>query len=111
MLPFVFARTGQPFLQSSLPLLLGVAATFAAVATLAAVGSGWAAQANEYGRIAAMALLALFGVTLLFPSLSERITRPLVTVGARLSASADRHAGMSGSSVASSVLLGIDCMQ
>ena len=107
VLPFVFARAGQPFLQSALPLLIGMAATFAAVATLAAVGGGWAVQANEYGRIAALALLALFGVTLLFPSLAERMTRPLVAVGARLSASADRHAGMGGSGVGPSLLLGV----
>jgi cytochrome c biogenesis protein CcdA len=107
VLPFVFARTGQPFLRSSLPLLVGMAATFAAVATLAAVGGGWAVQANEYGRIAALALLALFGITLLFPSLSERLTRPLVALGARLSSSADRHAGTGKAVVASSLLLGV----
>jgi cytochrome c biogenesis protein CcdA len=42
VLPFVFARSDQPFLRSGLPMLLGMAATFAAVATLAAVGGGWA---------------------------------------------------------------------
>ena len=57
VLPFVFARAGQPFLRSTLPMLVGMAATFAAVATLAAVGGGWAVQANEYGRYAALALL------------------------------------------------------
>ena len=62
-----------------------MAATFAVVATLAAVGGGWAVQANEYGRYAAIALLALFGVTLLFPELSDRLTRPLVALGGRLS--------------------------
>ncbi len=31
-------------------MLLGMAATFALVATLAAVGGGWAVTANEYGR-------------------------------------------------------------
>jgi len=107
VLPFVFARAGQPFLRSALPLLVGMAATFAAVATLAAVGGGWAVQANEYGRNAALVLLALFGVTLLFPSLAERITRPLVAAGSRLSASADRHAGMGGSGVGPSLLLGV----
>ena len=39
VLPFVFARAGQPFLKSTLPMLVGMAATFAAVATLAAVSS------------------------------------------------------------------------
>ncbi len=107
VLPFVFARTGQPFLRSGLPLLVGMAATFAAVATLAAVGGGWAVQANEYGRIAALALLALFGVTLLLPSVAERLTRPLVALGARLSSSADRHAGTGKASIAPSLLLGV----
>lgn len=51
VLPFVFARVGQPFLRSTLPVLVGMAATFAAVATLAAVGGGWAVRANEYGRL------------------------------------------------------------
>ena len=91
VLPFVFARADQPFLRRGLPLLLGMAATFAVIATLAAVGGGWAVQANEYGRYAAIALLALFGVTLLFPELSDRLTRPLVALGGRLSESADRN--------------------
>ena len=105
VLPFVFARADQPFLRRGLPLLLGMAATFAVIATLAAVGGGWAVQANEYGRYAAIALLALVGVTLLFPELSDRMTRPLVALGGRLSESADRneHAG----SVWPSLLLGV----
>ena len=71
VLPFVFARADRPFARSGLPMLVGMAATFAAVATLAAVGGGWLIKRrNDYGRIAALVLLALFGVTLLFPSLS-----------------------------------------
>jgi cytochrome c biogenesis protein CcdA len=38
VLPFVFARTGRPFLTNGLPMLVGMAAMFALVATLAAVG-------------------------------------------------------------------------
>jgi cytochrome c biogenesis protein CcdA/thiol-disulfide isomerase/thioredoxin len=91
VLPFVFARADQPFLRRGLPMLLGMGLTFAVVATLAAVGGGWAVQANEYGRHIAIALLALFGVTLLFPELSDRLTRPLVALGGRLSESADRN--------------------
>ena len=52
VLPFVFARADRPFVRSGLPLLVGMAATFAAVATLAAVGGGWAVHANQYGRVA-----------------------------------------------------------
>ena len=106
VLPFVFARSDQPFVRSGLPLLVGMALTFAAVATLAAVGGGWAVQANAYGRNAAIVLLAVFGLTLLFPHLSERLTRPLVAIGSRLSESAS-DASRGGSSIAPSFLLGV----
>jgi cytochrome c biogenesis protein CcdA/thiol-disulfide isomerase/thioredoxin len=106
VLPFVFARADQPFIKSGLPLLLGMAITFAVVATLAAVGGGWAVQANQYGRFAAIVLLALFGVTLLFPELADRLTRPLVALGGRLSQTAD-DPNRSGSSFGPSFLLGI----
>ena len=106
VLPFVFARADRPFVRSGLPLLLGMAVTFALVATLAAVGGGWAVQANHWGRLAAIVLLGLFGTTLLLPELAERLTRPLVAVGSRLSqrASDDER---TGSSVGPSFLLGI----
>ena len=84
VLPFVFARADRSFARGGLPLLVGMAATFAVVATLAAIGGGWAVEANQYGRIAALALLALFGVTLLFPALSDRMMRPVVAAGRAL---------------------------
>jgi cytochrome c biogenesis protein CcdA len=65
VLPFVFARSDQPFTRSGLPILLGMAITFAVVASLATVGGGWIVEANYYGRIAAILLMALFGITLL----------------------------------------------
>ena len=107
VLPFVFARAGQSFVRSGLPMLAGMAATFAVVASLAAVGGGWAVEANQYGRIAAIAILALFGVALLFPALSDRMTRPLVALGARLSQSADQGTGTGASAVLPSLLLGV----
>ena len=64
VLPFVFARADQPFVRSGLPLLAGMAVTFALVATLATLGGSWAVHANQYGRIAAMLLLALFGLVI-----------------------------------------------
>jgi cytochrome c biogenesis protein CcdA/thiol-disulfide isomerase/thioredoxin len=100
VLPFVFARADQPFARSGLPLLAGMALTFAAVATLAALGGGWAVHANQYGRIAALVLLAFFGVTLLSRSLADRLTRPLVALGDRLSQGA-------GNGVGASFVLGI----
>ena len=107
VLPFVFARADRPFVRSGLPMLAGMAATFAAVATLAAVGGGWAVQANDYGRMIAIAVLAVFGVTLLFPSLSDRLTRPLVALGARLSQSADQRTDTDGATMLPSLLLGV----
>ncbi len=102
VLPFVFARADRSFVRSTLPLLAGMAATFAIVATLAAVGGGWAVQANAIGRWAALLLLALFGIALVFPSISERMTRPLVAMGSRLT---DREGQRD--SVWSSAVLGV----
>ena len=85
VLPFVFARADRPFATSGLPMLLGMAITFALVATLAAVGGGWAIRANQYGRLLAMAVLAVLGLTLLWPRLAEWMSRPFVTLGNRLS--------------------------
>ena len=74
---------------------------------MAAVGGGWAVSANQYGRGIAIALLAIFGITLLFPALAARMTQPLVALGGRLSQSADRSAETPGSSVISSLVLGV----
>ncbi|MBJ2157002.1 cytochrome c biogenesis protein DipZ [Variovorax sp. IB41] len=104
VLPFVFARADRPFRSHGLPMLLGMAVAFAAIATLAAVGGGWVVTVNEYGRYAAIAMLALFGVTLLFPSLADRLSRPLVALGIRLAEADDRAAKPS---VFSPLLLGV----
>src|SRR5881275_2783453 len=102
VLPFVFARADRSFMRSTLPMLVGMAATFAIVATLAAVGGGWAVRANEVGRRAALVLLALFGIALVFPSISDRLTRPIVALGSRMT---EREG--QGDSVWSALVLGI----
>ena len=107
VLPFVFARAGQPFVRSGLPTLAGMAITFAAIATLAAVGGGWAVQANQYGRIAALTLLALFGLALLLPELTTRITSPLVALGSRLSQISGSGGGSARETVVPSLVLGV----
>jgi cytochrome c biogenesis protein CcdA/thiol-disulfide isomerase/thioredoxin len=94
VLPFVFARSDQPFQRSGLPLLAGMAATFTLVASLAAVGGAWAVRANQFGRIAALILFAVFGLTLLFSSLAERLSRPLVQLGGKLSGSHNASPGL-----------------
>jgi cytochrome c biogenesis protein CcdA/thiol-disulfide isomerase/thioredoxin len=103
VLPFVFARSDKPFLLSGLPLLAGLAVTFALVASLATLGGSWAVHVNQWGRIAAMVLLALFGITLILPQLADHLTRPLVALGSRLSG--QTSAGDSG--IGSSLLLGV----
>ncbi|HEX3504503.1 MAG TPA: cytochrome c biogenesis protein DipZ [Xanthobacteraceae bacterium] len=106
VLPFVFARADRPFGKSVLPMLIGMALTFAVVATLAAVAGSWVVDANTYGRAIAMALLAVFGLTLIFPALADRLTAPLVGVGAKLSQSAS-IAGPQSASILPSFLLGV----
>jgi cytochrome c biogenesis protein CcdA/thiol-disulfide isomerase/thioredoxin len=107
VLPFVFARADRPFLQSGLPMLVGMATAFAVVATLAAVAGGWVVEANQYGRAIAIALLAIFGLTLVFPNFADRLMAPLVNLGARLSNSAQRDSDTPGSHVLPSLLLGV----
>jgi cytochrome c biogenesis protein CcdA len=107
VLPFVFARADRPFLQSGLPMLVGMATAFAVVATLAAVAGGWAVEANQYGRTIAIALLAIFGLTLVFPNFANRLMAPLVNLGARLSNSAQHDSDTPGSHVLPSLLLGV----
>lgn len=106
VLPFVFARAGQPFARSGLPLLIGMAVSFSVVATLAAVGGGWAVQANSAGRAVALLILAVFGVLLVFPALAERAARPLVNLGATLTQSADLPNSQS-SGFLTSILVGV----
>ena len=106
VLPFVFARADRPFRSHGLPLLLGMALAFAGVATLAAVGGGWVVELNQYGRYAAIALLALFGITLMFPTVADRLARPLVALGVRLSDAQAERAG-ARPSVLSPLLLGL----
>src|SRR4030081_1078671 len=84
VLPFVFARADQPFLRSGLPLLAGMALTFAAVATLAAVGGSWAVHINQYGRGVALVLLTAFAATVLFRRLADLVARPFIALGNRL---------------------------
>src|SRR6516165_7112374 len=103
VLPFVFARADRSFAKSGLPMLVGMAVTFAAIATLAVVAGGWAVDANEYGRTIAIIVLAAFGLALIFPSLADRAMWPLVNFGAKLSSSV----GAQDAAILPSFLLGV----
>lgn len=107
VVPFVFARVDQPFVRSGLPLLVGMALSFAGVATLATLGGAWAADANELGRDAALVVLAVMGLALLLPSVAERLTQPLVALGSRLTNAARQNAQATGRSILPSLVLGI----
>ncbi len=106
VLPFVFARADRPFLRNGFPLLVGMAVTFAGVATLAALGGGWAVRANEVRRWIALAVMAVLGLSLLFPALGDRLMRPFVAAGSWLTDRAERHSGDQGE-VRASLLLGV----
>ncbi|WNH49268.1 cytochrome c biogenesis protein DipZ [Stenotrophomonas aracearum] len=107
VLPFVFARSDRPFLRSGLPLLVGMALMFAVVASLAAVGSQWVAQANQVGRWIALVVMALFALALLWPTLADRMLSPFQRLGARLSASADKASDAGRGGVGTSLLIGV----
>jgi cytochrome c biogenesis protein CcdA/thiol-disulfide isomerase/thioredoxin len=96
VLPFVFARADRPFLKSGLPLLAGMAVSFAAIASLAAVGGGWVVDANRAGRAIALLLFGGFALLLIFPALADRAMQPFVRLGERLSGPG-KHDGLAGS--------------
>ncbi len=102
VIPFIFAKSDQPFRRTGLPILLGMAATFTVLACIAAIGGAWLVQLNQYGRYVAMALLLVFGLALIFPTISERLMGPFVNFGGRLQERADQQGNVKGS-----LLLGI----
>src|SRR5215469_5773652 len=94
VLPFVFARADQPFRRSGLPLLVGMALTFAVVATAAAYGGHWVVRLNQGGRYMAMLIFLLLGASLLFPSIAELLSRPFVSAGAKLQGHPSKEGGI-----------------
>jgi cytochrome c biogenesis protein CcdA/thiol-disulfide isomerase/thioredoxin len=105
VLPFVFARSEQRFATNGLPMLAGMAVTFAAIATLAAVGGSWAVSLNRYGRYFALLLLTGFALTLLSTRLADWLARPFVALGNRLAQPGS--AGTGRFTLLNSALLGV----
>ncbi|WP_321799018.1 cytochrome c biogenesis protein DipZ [Caballeronia sp. J97] len=104
VVPFVFARSDKPFVTDRLPLLAGLAGTFALVTGIGVAGLAGAAQLSQYGRWIALATLALFGAALLFPSIAERLTLPLSALADRIVARSQTQG--TTRRIASSMLLG-----
>ncbi len=110
VLPFLFARVGPrgplPFHRHALPLLGGMAVAFGAVGFLAMVPGGWVVRTHEGARLGALALMALFGFAMLFPSLARWALQPLVGLGSRLSRGAE-STGSRGRGIAASAVQGV----
>ncbi|MEK2646867.1 cytochrome c biogenesis protein DipZ [Bdellovibrio sp. BCCA] len=102
VIPFVFAKADQPFRKSGLPLLLGMALTFAVFSSLAVLGGAWIVQANNWGRWIAIVLLTVFGLSLIFPQFFDRFFEPFTRWGSKLSESSKSQASFS-----KSLLLGV----
>lgn len=102
VLPFVFARADQPFRRSGLPLLAGMAFTFALVAAVATFAGAWIVRANQIGRILAMVIFGVLGLALLFPGIAEFLSRPFVRLGGRVQGQGDQKP-----SIGRSLLLGV----
>jgi cytochrome c biogenesis protein CcdA/thiol-disulfide isomerase/thioredoxin len=107
ILPFVLARADEPFRRGGLPVLLGLAVAFTAVASLASVAGGWAVSTNRYGRDAALAIMTLLGLAMLMPSLAVPMMAPVASVGSRLLNWTGQRAQARGTTIASSILLGV----
>src|SRR5579863_2572646 len=106
VLPFVFSRADQPFRRSGLPLLAGMAFTFALVAAVATFAGSWIVRANQVGRYVAVAIFGILGLTLLFPSLAEMLSRPFVRFGGKVQGQSQGQ-GEGAPSIGRSLILGV----
>jgi cytochrome c biogenesis protein CcdA/thiol-disulfide isomerase/thioredoxin len=102
VLPFVFSRADQPFRRSGLPLLAGMAMTFALVAAVATFAGAWIVRANQVGRILAIVIFGVLGLSLLFPGIAEYLSRPFVRLGGHV-----QKQGEVAPSIGKSLLLGV----
>ena len=82
-------------------MLIGMALSFAFFAALSVTGGNWVVKANQYGRVIALVIFTILGLTLLFPKLGDRVMQPFVNLGGALQKKAD-----AGSGLGSSLLLG-----
>lgn len=89
VIPFVFSRSDQPFLKNGLPMLIGMALSFAIFSALSVVGGRWVVQANQIGRGVAFGVFCILGLSLIFSQFAERLTQPLVRLGGALQKKVD----------------------
>ncbi|HEX6534147.1 MAG TPA: cytochrome c biogenesis protein CcdA [Gemmatimonadaceae bacterium] len=110
VIPLAFAASGRAFVRDTIPMLAGLAVSFASTAAVGATAAHWLASAAAVGRVVAFVVVALVGAALLLPELAARLARPVVGLGASLSARAapdrTRGEGASRGSIAARALLG-----
>ena len=97
ILPFLFTQADRTFARHGAPLLGGLAVSFVGVTALGVLGARWIVTASDVGHWAALAALALVGLTLAAPSIAERLARPLVRIGAGVAAAATSPSSRTGS--------------
>jgi len=90
VIPLVFARASDGTRRNTLPLLAGLALAFTLTATIAALAINWLVIASEWGRYAALAIMAVAGLALISPRIAEFVSRPATRMGAAL---ADSRSG------------------
>ncbi|HKV50095.1 MAG TPA: cytochrome c biogenesis protein/redoxin [Gemmatimonadaceae bacterium] len=92
VVPLVLSRTGRPLVRDIFPMLAGMALMFAAVASVATLSAAWLVRASEGGRIVALMLLAVVGVSLLVPRVAAALAALPVRLGTRLDRAASARA-------------------
>ena len=102
VIPFIFSRSDQSFKKSGLPMLLGMGISFASFAVLSIAGGRWVVHANQWGRIFALVVFGILGLSLLLPQVAERLSQPFVRLGGALQKRAESKSGF-----ISSFLLGV----
>jgi cytochrome c biogenesis protein CcdA/thiol-disulfide isomerase/thioredoxin len=90
VLPFVFSRAEKSFVRHGIPLLVGMALTFSLFSALAVVGGEWVSVASGTARVAALVMLSVFGLSLVFPHLAEKAFAPLAALGSKIGNRSDQ---------------------
>ncbi len=95
IVPLAFSHADQSR-RDRLLMFVGLAFTFAIVATAATLSGAWIASLSEVGRWVALAFLALTAISLVSERAAVWLTRPFVRAGATVDSSARRRSGAIG---------------
>jgi cytochrome c biogenesis protein CcdA/thiol-disulfide isomerase/thioredoxin len=107
VIPLVFARAGRSFSREVLPMLVGLALTFAATASIATAGLSWLTRVGEAGRLVGIALLGLLGVSLIAPRVADILARPFVRLGSWIDARGGHPSTRVGRNLAIGAAIGL----